>query len=201
MNEKKTLLIAVMDGLGNMQEAEAIQNAVLWFPKKIKISIMYFKSRGTLRSAAKNIIPDWIHIIARSDRDSLFFSSHGKIISAMDRTYMVSLLLRNDPLLELITMNSVLDDRDIGSLGQIIAIVGMKNGWNPLASRVFFPRFYREICEGIALGPAFEKALEALQFDVIKHGGEPSMCYAYSIDPQKYSFISNRTNIVKPLIQ
>ncbi|WP_196594983.1 hypothetical protein [Pectinatus frisingensis] len=189
MNTKQKLLVLKLDVTDSMKEADSLWQAV---GSMVKMNMVVCRQSADILTAAVSCKPDWIHIISRSDSEHLFFTDGTKQSGSCKRISLIKQLLKADPVLTLLSLNSKLDKRDAENIGQLKALLGMENGYNPLASRLFIPRFYSNICMGMALAPAAKIAISSMQPEVISHGGIPAMCFNKAIDPETFTFVKQR---------
>jgi len=194
MDAKRNLLILKMDLLDNMREIDAIKQAVAQaVAGLVTVSAIDCEQPADIITAATVSKPDWVHIVGRSNDKKLIFSGGKNAESKCDRISLVKNLREAAPALTLLTLNSKLDNRDLGNMGQLYAIIGMENGYNPLASRLFMPRFYANICLSMPLALAAKTAMDDMQQEVVAHGGIPSMCFSHTIDPEIFTLLPRET--------
>ena len=196
MDAKRKLLILKMDLLDRMREIDTVKQAVLQTAAGlVEVSVVDCEQPEDILDAAADGKPDWVHIVGRTNDQQLIFSGDKQEDCKIDRIHLVKNLCEKAPSLTLLTLNSKLDNRDLENMGQLYAMIGMENGYNPLASRLFMPRFYANICSGMPLAPATKAAIEGMQAEVLRHGGMPSMCFSHIIDPETFIFLP-RENVV-----
>ena len=194
MDTKLTLLILQMDLLDNMREIDTIRQMVAQQAAGlVEVSVADCEQPEDILAAAGANKPDWVHIVGRSNDNELIFSGGKNGESKCDRIQLLENLCEAAPSLTLLTLNSKLDMRDLGNMSQLRAMIGMENGYNPLASRLFMPRFYANICAGMPLVPAAKAAIEGMQAEVVQHGGMPSVCFSHGIDPETFIFLPRET--------
>ncbi|HWR07616.1 hypothetical protein [Sporomusa sp.] len=194
MEAKRKLLIMKMDLLDDMREIDAIQKAVAQKAVGlVEVSVVDCEQPEDILAAATANKPNWVHIVGRSNDKKLIFSGGKNAESQVDRIRLVKNLREAAPTLTLLTLNSKLNNRDLGNMGQLYAMIGMENGYNPLASRLFMPRFYVNICAGMPLALAAKAAIEGMQQEVVQHGGIPSMCFSHTIDPETFTLLPRET--------
>ncbi|EGO61949.1 hypothetical protein [Acetonema longum] len=194
MDAKRNLLILKLDLLDNMREFDTIRQAVAQVAAGlVTVSAAGCEQPEDVIAAVTDGKPDWVHIIGRSNDKQLIFSGGKKAESKCDRIQLVKNLRGATPALQLITLNSKLDNRDLRNMGRLYVMIGMENGYNPIASRMFMPRFYANICSGMPLAPAAKAAIEDTQQEVVQHGGIPSMCFSRIIDPETFTFLPRET--------
>lgn len=196
MDAKRNLLILTMDLLDSMRETDKIKQAIAQTAADlVEVRVADCKKPADIMAAVADGQPDWVHIVGRSNDKELIFSGGSNAESQCDRIRLVKNLRRAVPGLALLTLNSKLDNRDLGNMGQLRTVIGMQDGYNPLASRQFMPRFYANICLGMPLAPAAKTAIEGMQPEVLQHGGMPSMCFSRSIDPETFLFLPRETAV------
>lgn len=196
MDAKRNLLIIKMDLLDEMWEVDTIQKIVAQKAAGlVEVRVADCERPEDIIAAVIDSKPDWVHIVGRSNDDELIFPGGKNAESTCDRIHLLKNLREAAPSLTLLTLNSKLDSRDLGNMGRLHAMIGMENGYNPLASRQLMPRFYANICSGMPLAPAAKAAIEEMQAEVIQHGGMPSMCFSHSIDPETFVFLPRETVI------
>ena len=190
MKAKRKLLIVKTDLLDQMQEIDTIKQVIAQTAAGlVAVSVAECGQPEDIVAAVTAAKPDWVHIVGRSDDQKLIFSGGSGTERSCDRLSLVKSLREAAPALTLLTLNSKLDNRDLSNMGQLQAIIGMENGYNPLASRLFMPRFYVNICQGMPLALAAKAAIDDMQSEVVQHGGMPSMCFSHSIDPEQFAFL------------
>lgn len=196
MKAKRKLLILKMDTLDQMQEIDTVKQAITQTAAGlVAVSVVDCKKPEDIIAAVTAAKPDWVHIVGRSDDQKLIFSGGSGTESFCDRLSLVKSLREAAPALILLTLNSKLDNRDLSNMGQMQAMIGMENGYNPLASRLFMPRFYANICQGMPLALAAKAAIDDMQSEVVQHGGMPSMCFSHSINPEQFAFLPREAAI------
>ncbi|MEN6413569.1 MAG: hypothetical protein ABFC84_12570 [Veillonellales bacterium] len=196
MDGKRKLLILKLDLIDSMREIDAIRQAVAQKAAGlVEVRAVGCEKPEDIITAVADDQPDWVHIVGRSNDEALIFSGGKSGESQFDRIRLLKHLRRAVPGLALLTLNSKLDNRDLGNMGQLRTVIGMQDGYNPLASRQFMPRFYANICLGMPLAPAAKTAIEGMQPEVVQHGGMPSMCFSRSIDPETFLFLPRETAV------
>lgn len=194
MDAIRKLLILKLDLRDEMREVDTLRQIVAQTaPGLVSVQVADCEQPAAMLAAAADGKPDWVHIVGRSDDNQLLFSGGKPAKSQADRLTVVKHLCEAAPNLRLMTLNSKLDDRDLGNMGQLYAMLGMEQGYNPLASRLFMPRFYANICSGLPLASAAQAAMAAMQQEVVQHGGIPSLCFSHTIDPETFAFLPRKT--------
>lgn len=194
MDATRKLLILKLELRDEMREVDTLRQVVVQTaPGLVTVQVADCEQPAAMIAAAADGKPDWVHIIGRSNDNQLLFSGGKRPEGHADRLTVVKHLREAAPKLRLITLNSKLDKRDLGNMGQLYAMIGMENGYNPIASRLFMPRFYANICSGMPLALAAKAAIEDMQQEVVQHGGVPSMCFSHTIDPETFTFLPRET--------
>ncbi len=194
MDAIRKLLILKLDLRDEMREVDTLRQIVAQTAAGlVSVQVADCEQPEAMIAAVTDGKPDWVHIVGRSDDQQLIFAGGKQENQKIDRIHLVRNLRETAPTLTLITLNSKLDNRDLGNMGQLYAMLGMEQGYNPLASRLFMPRFYANICSGLPLAFAAKAAMEAMQQEVVQHGGIPSMCFSHTIDPETFAFLPRET--------
>ncbi|WP_196592655.1 hypothetical protein [Pectinatus sottacetonis] len=190
MDGQRKLLIIKMDALDELHEADKVAQVVGQAGAgRVVAHTVVCEQPAEAIAAAETIMPDWIHLIGRSDKHQLIFSRGEEITGQCSRISLLKKLREAAVPLTLVTLNSKLDDSDLGNMGRLYAVIGMEKGYNPVASRLFMPRFYDNICRGQTLSDAATIAIENMQQEVVQHGGMPSLCFNHIINPETFMFL------------
>ena len=190
MSGKIKFLILELDFTGNFKEAEAIaEQAELAGKGQVEVIVRQCSQEQELWEAVKETSPDWLQIVATSDRRRLLITVEERIVAWLNKRELLKNLQTLAPNLRLVGLNAQLDAKDLDSFSSLYALVGMQAGYNPIAMRQFAPRFYGSLAGGLALGAAFKAAFAKVQKEVLEHGGAPTMGFNHAIDPESFVFL------------